>query len=350
MLPNNNSPRLRMIANGQIVGGATDAEVLSNNYYSADRFNASVALGLDPLSTAEFWSNETDILVELQFSLDGGASFTSLIQGAVDCVTIDPTLGLAHLTGRDLTAPLIETRTQETFANRTSSEIATLLAGRHSLTPRVTPTSTPVGRYYQSEHDSVTLDQFSRATTEWDLLVFLARWEGFDVFVTGTTLCFQPAANPANVTFTFCPSDVIDLKLERSLILAGGLSVVVKSWNSRQNSAFVQQAHGTTANSTSPTQNYIYVRPNLTPDAALKLANQKLTELTRHERTIEVRMPGELMLNARSIISLEGTGTDFDQAYYVDLIERRISYGTGMTQFIRAKNASPGAATDVGGT
>jgi hypothetical protein len=339
-----------MIANGQIVGGAMDAEVLSNNYYSADRFNASVALGLDPASTAAFWSNETDLLVELQFSLDGGASFTSLIQGAVDCVTMDPTLGLAHLTGRDLTARLIETRTQETFANRTSSEIATLLAGRHGLTPQVTATSTPVGRYYQSEHDSVTLDQFSHATTEWDLLVLLARWEGFDVFVAGTTLCFQPAANPADATFSFCPSDVVDIKLERSLILAGGLSVVVKSWNSRQNSAFVQQAQGRTANSAGPTQNYIYVRPNLTPDAALKLANQKLTELTRHERTIEVRMPGELMLNARSIISLEGTGTDFDQAYYVDLIERRINYGTGMTQFIRAKNTSAGTATGVGGT
>ena len=95
------------------------------------------------------------------------------MQGAVDSVSIDPTLGLVRLDGRDLTGSLIEARTQETFANRTSSEIAALLAGRHNLTPRVSSTTTPVGRYYQSEHDSITLSQFSRATTEWDLLVYL---------------------------------------------------------------------------------------------------------------------------------------------------------------------------------
>jgi hypothetical protein len=186
------APRLRVIANGQVIAGAMEAEVVSNNYFAADRFSASVALGIDQWAEASFWASEPNILLDIQFSLDGGASFTSLVQGAVDRVSLDPTFRLVYLDGRDLTASLIETPTQETFANRTSSEIASVLAARHNLTPRVSATSTPVGRYYQSEHDRTTLNQFSRTTTEWDLLVFLARHEGFDVFVQGQALYFQP--------------------------------------------------------------------------------------------------------------------------------------------------------------
>ncbi len=69
-----------------------------------------------------------------------------------------------------------------------------LLAGRHGLGAEVQPTKTPVGRYWQLEHDRITLDQFSRATTEWDLLVGLAEREGFDVWVGRGTLYFQPPA------------------------------------------------------------------------------------------------------------------------------------------------------------
>ena len=42
------------------------------------------------------------------------------------------------------------------------------------MTPVVTATTTPAGRYYQADHDKVTGGQFSRATTEWDLLCELA--------------------------------------------------------------------------------------------------------------------------------------------------------------------------------
>jgi len=342
------APRLRVIANGMILAGAIEADVVRNNHYGADRFNAMIALDADPWLGASFWASESDILVDVQFSLDAGASFTSLVQGAADSIIIDPVQGTLHLEGRDLTAALIETRTQETFANRTSSEIATLLAGRHNLTPIVTATTTPVGRYYESEHDRITLDQFSHSTTEWDLLIFLARQESFDVFIQGQSLYFQPTAQMGDIAIVLRPEDVTDIRLERSLTLARDIEVDVKSWNSHQNSAFVQRARaaGKSGKSGSgPPQRYVFVRPNLTPDAALKFAQQKLAELTRHERTIELTMCGELALTPRSVILLEGTGTDFDQAYYVDVIERRIRGSRGLAQHIRAKNTSPRTET-----
>lgn len=138
---------------------------------------------------------------------------------------------------------------------------------------------------------------------------------------------------------------MIDIKLERSLTLAGDIEVVIKSWNSRQNSAFAQQARasgrgGAQRSGTTP-QCYVFVQPNLTPDEALKFAQQRLTELTRHERTIRISMPGDLSLSPRSMIALEGTGTEFDQPYYVDVIERRLRQNGGLTQFVMAKNSSP---------
>jgi phage protein D len=345
------TPRLKVIANGQIILGAMEAEVISNNYYAADRFRASIALGIDPWAGASFWASESDILLDVQFSLDGGASFVSLVQGAVDSVNIDPTLGLVRLDGRDLTSALIEARTQETFANRTSSEIASLLAQRHNLTPQITPTTTPVGRYYQSEHDRITLSQFSCTTTEWDLLVFLARQEGFDVYVQGQALHFQPAAQATDLAVSLRPGDVIDLKLERSLTLAHDIEVVIKSWNSRQNSAFAQQARtsgqGSAQGSGETPLRYVFVQPNLTPDEALKFAQQRLAELIRHERTVRISMPGDLSLSPRSMIALEGTETEFDQLYYVDVIERRLRQNGGFTQFVMAKNSSPRTETTM---
>ncbi len=345
LAPTWRAPRLRLIANGQIIPGAMEAEVVSNNYYAADRFSASVALGADPWVAASFWSSQTDIMLDVQFSLDGGVSFTSLVRGAVDSVSIDPSFGVVWLHGRDLTAALVEARTQETFANRTASEIASLLAARHHLSPCVSPTTTVVGRYYQSEHDRITLNQFSHATTEWDLLAFLARQEGFDVFVEGTTLHFQPTTPTTQPAKSLRPEDVLDIKLERSLTLARDIEVVVKSWNSRQNSAFVQRARATGRRDAKRTgaqpQRYVFVQPNLTPDDALKLAQRKLAELTRHERCIRIDMPGELQLTPRSTIALEGTGTEFDQTYYIDVIERRLRHDGGLTQHIRARNTSP---------
>jgi len=355
LLPNDalipwRSPRLRIIANGTVLPGVISAEVFANNHYAADRFSAAISLGASPWTGAASWAAEPDILLDIQFSLDAGATFKSLIIGTVDTVALDPVIGEVRVDGRDLTGSLIETRTQETFTNRTASEVATILAIRHNLAPVVTSTTSPVGRYYQNQHDRITLGQFSRATTEWDLLVFLAQQEGFDVFVSGTDLHFQPASSAPDLIQPIRASDLINLRLERSLTLARDLEIVVKSWNSRNQSAFTQTAraarhvgssgqHGQSRSG--PPQRYVFVRPNLTQDAALKLAQQKLAELTRHERVLQATMPGELWLSPWSQLTLTGTGTEFDQAYFIDTIDRVLDFETGFSQHIRAKNSSP---------
>ncbi|MBS0558425.1 MAG: hypothetical protein JSR21_00040 [Proteobacteria bacterium] len=338
------SPRVKLLANGNQVSGCIDAQVTSTSHYGADRFRATVALGADLVATPEYWASESNILVDVQFSTDGGLSYVSLVQGLVDVVSIDLPAGLVYLEGRDLTSGLIETRTQETFANRTSSEIASILAERHSLTPVVADTSTPVGRYYQDEHDHITLNQFTRSMTEWDLITFLAAKEDYDVYVSGNSLHFQPFSEPSVASAVLSSSDFEDLRLERALTLARDITVTVKSWNTRQQTAFVQTARSSPGGgsfSAGPSQNYVYVRPNLTMSDALTIAQRKLAELSSHERVIEGTMPGELSLDRRSSFRLSGTGTDFDQLYFMDSIDRHLSLDHGFVQHIRAKNSSP---------
>jgi len=58
-------------------------------------------------------------------------------------------------------------------------------------------------------------------------------------------------------------------------------------------------------------------------------------------------MPGELALTPRSVLAIQGTGTDFDQTYFVDVLERSINPHAGFVQRIRAKNTSPRTETTI---
>lgn len=343
MLSNNvRRPRLLATVNGAVVANALTARIISNNFYAADRFSLVAALGT---STPYDWLSSDRMAVQIGVALDGAGE--TLIEGEVDQVELDPIRRTATLTGRDLTARLIEARTQESFSNRTASEIATLLAGRRGLAADITRTTTPVGRYWQLQRDRITLDQFSRATTEWDLLVTLAGLEGFDVWVSGQTLHFRPRAATLapSATLRATPglANVTALRLERALTLARDIEVVVKSWNARQQQSFLRRARRRRGGAAGEPQRYVYVVPNLMPDEALKLAQRKLEELTRHERRITAEMPGELSLTPRQRIRLDGTGTDFDQEYWIDEITRTLHPTQGFTQTLLARNASTGS-------
>ena len=351
LVPSVRHPRLQVLANGSPLAGVREAEVSANSHFGASRFSVAIALGADPQWTADYWSAQSSVTLEVQVGFvpdgapDSAAAWVSLILGAADTVDIEFPEQLVRVQGRDLTAALLTARTQETFANQTSSEIAATIAARQNLTPVVTTTSTLAGRYYELEHDQLTLGQFSRASTEWDLLVFLAQQEGFDVFVEGSSLYFQPPqADPTSPNATLRPvatangsANLIDLRMERCLALAGNVGVTVKSWNSRQGIAYTQSAGNAGA---AQAQNYQLVRPNLLPDQASALAQNWLGMLIQHERVITAHMPGELVLTPRSVVALEGTGTAFDQIYYVDTIERQIRFNGGFVQHVRAKNST----------
>lgn len=341
------APRLLVLANGAPVAGAIAAHVTSTGWHGADTFSVRAATSGDPRLTPAFWAQATDIAIEVQIDL--GFGFTSLIEGLADRVDLDPIQGVVHLAGRDRSAALIEARTRETFANQTASDIATLLAGRHGLAAIVTPTTTPVGRYWQLEHDRITLDQFSRATTEWDLLVGLADREGFDVWVRGSALYFQPRASVVAaeavlrpVATVNGPANVTALRLERAHTLARDIALTVNSWSSKMGKGFAYTARSSGNASSASPQDYQFVLPDLTVDVAQRIAQTRLAELVAHERVVIAEMPGEVFLDAHAMLRVEGTLTDFDQDYRIDEISRSIDPRAGFRQTVRARGASAG--------
>jgi phage protein D len=352
-------PRLLALVGGRSIPGLLAAEVHMNNWYKGDRWRAEFAQTSDSTFTPAWWADlggtGPGVQFDLRFSLDGGQSYTSLIIGNVDRVTMDPLTGLIEAEGRDLSSVFIEAKTQETFLNQTSSQVAQTLATRHGMTADVDPTTTLVGRWYEIDHDHITLGQFSRTTTEWDLLAYLAGREGFDLYVTGTTLHFrQPVASTAPAwPVRIQPgqpvvANVTDLRLERALTLAKDIEVWVRSWSAKQGRGFTKKARAVGAKSASAaqsanqvgttTQRYIYVIPNLSEADAQARANAILADLSKHERKIEFSAPGDLTLTPRNMVQLTGQGTQFDQLYHVDVVTRRVAFNEGFTMHVAAKN------------
>jgi phage protein D len=336
-------PRLLALADGLPIPGAASAHILSTSHATADRFRLTVAL---TPATAAAWADRDSALIDLLVSLDG-VSWSSLIQGNIDQIRLDPIAQRLNLEGRDLSSRLIDTGLAETFANHTSSDIASQFAVGAGLTPNVASTRTPIGAYWQLEHDHIILAAHCRARSQWDLLLQLAAREGFDLWVSGVTLHFQPSNLSATKPVILRPSDFTALTLERSLTLARDISVTVQSWNSKQGKGVTQTAT-TRRSSSDPPLKYTYLVPNLSAAAAQSIAQTRLVELTRHERVIEADLPGELSLMPRQQIVLQSTNTGFDQSYWIDTITRRLSFQGGFNQSLRARNAVPGLTITEG--
>ena len=340
-------PAARVLVNGSPIIGVVRAEVISNNYFSADCFKIEFAIGDAPLSPPAFWANLLGIEADVQFSQDG-VGFTSLIIGQVDSVVLDQVSSRVLVSGRDYTAALTEAVVEESFSNRTASEVVEILAAENGLAYTAAPTTTIIGRYYEDAHAISGLDQFSRLTTQWDLLVYLARQEGFDLFFSGRVLNFQPSGQSAQ-SMVVTSQDCTALRLKRSLVLSRDIELTIRSWNSRQQTAYVQSFLGVAAGGgATPPIKYRTTHPNLTPDQITSLGFRRIAELASHERCVEIEMPGELVLTPRDQLTVVGTSTQFDQIYQVQAIHRCLHPGSGFGELITAVSAMPRSVTVTG--
>lgn len=339
-------PRARVLTAGIEISGVISMNVTSNNYFQSDGFRVSFALNPSKNFNAAWWGDPTrqQIILDIQASVDGGQTWTSLIIGQVDHISIIPEQGLCEVDGRDLTAYFIGNKTQDTFINKTSSQVAELLAERRGLIADVTPTTTLVGRYYSDDHDRMTPGQFVRTTTEWNLLCSLAQHEQFDVYVTGRTLHFHPTTPPDSDPYLVIwqpnePwSNTVSMHLQRSMYMAKDVQVVVRSWNSRSGRA-VTKTSGFAKDGKA--QIFSFVVPNLTEAEAQDLANRKRAEITKHERLFEFTRPADLILQPRMLVKIQGFGAGWDQALNVDSVSRTMDFESGFTMSVRTKSYRP---------
>ncbi len=328
---------MRLLADGVEVAGVIDAQVASNSHFSADRFRVRLAAREGVLEAVD--------APGVRFSVEAGLNgdWARLVLGEADSVMFDPVRRVVEVSGRDLAALLVDSVVDEVFANRTAGEVATLLAGRHGLRAEVAATSTLVGRYYQSEHDRMTLGRSARVSSEWDLLAFLAGREGFDLFVEGDALRFGPRETSEAVVVR--PADCVGVRLEHSLGMARQIEVTVRSWDQAGARAVVQVARGgggAGGKAVGRVWKQGVVRPNLPAEEAQRLADRVVADLVRHERCVVLTMPGELGLSARSVVRLEGTDSDWDRAYAVSEVTRQVGVRHGFVQTVRLQGLSGG--------
>ncbi len=313
-----------MSIDGVAVAGAIAAEIDQVSHFAADRFVVSFAMQAALNGGVAFFAG----LGAGNMSIGLGAQafgYQTLLVGRIDNIRIDLSRSVAVLTGRDMSAVLIDTEISETFANRTASQIATSIAGRHGLAANVTSTATPVGQYYELDYAKTGLGLNSYAGTEWNLLSWLAMLEGFDLSVTGATLNFGPAVSAAPVALS--PQDCTALTFDTATSLAA--TATVKSWNVR-NKAVVSQTAGADDGTVST-----LIRPNLTDQQAAAIASNRLTDIAAHKTLLLATMPGELSMAPGARVSLSGTNSPFDQTYQLDTIRRGID-ASGFSQMIRA--------------
>ena len=336
-------PRCRVTVNGVVLGGVAEVEVTSASHFTADGYRVVAALGGTGVFDEAYWAASEDDEVTILAGVDG--LLLPLMTGQVDEAEYDVVGRTVTLTGRDLSARFLDHKTSEKFQNLTASEIAQQLALRRGLDSDVTATKDKAGKYYQIDHVTLSNEQ-----TEWDLLCYLAEREGFDVWVAGTTLFFQPppaGQTPYVLLWSDRPnyaSNCTALSLTRSQTLAKDVIVKVKSWNQAQEEAFtvtVKTAKAKTREKGGEAQVYSYTVPNLSRAQAQKYAERTAAQITKHERTLSASLPGDSLLTTRRTVQLVGTGTDWDQVYFPETVTRRLSLAEGYTMELRAKNHSP---------
>ena len=327
--------------------------ITSTNNYSGDTFNASLAPARSATGPGSFewWCAQDKVTVLLQMGWVGAGAdesqvaWITMLTGIVDHVSSDPIQGTVDIDGRDLTALLRDSERTVNVTNQTTSEVATAIATSVGLTPVVTATTTQAGKSAHGDYGQAGLKGGNRAGNNWDALVELARQDGFDLFVQGNELHYQPPAAmdspPWVVSCVLDPatrvpkSNAINLTMNRKLFLASGVQVSVRSFHSQTAELATAQAGSSDANA----RQYSVVRPNLTNAQAQTLAQRYVDELMRHERTITGSAPGDLVLTPRVMMSLAGTRTPADQSYYPLTITRTIDSRGFVMQFL-ANNRS----------
>jgi len=350
------SPGIRAQINGAAVDSIMYADITKDGSCKTSRFELTISTSG---ATADSqWLNQIDGKVQaaIYVRMQPDDAEVSMFEGMVDSIAINPIAGTAQVFGRDYSSVLVSTTYQDSFCNQTASEIATCIAERHGFTPNITATSTMVGSYLYDGYNQVLLNVHSRVISEWDLLTQLARSEGFQMFVDGSTLVFAPAAALSRTSMPIEPADVIAMKFHQICPVSDQTTISVKSWNSWLGQALSysdgQSPRQSTLNfsnlSADPGTEIAIVRPNLSSQDAELLVTQHLNLLNEMSLTIEIDMPGETVLQPGDLLTVASGNAMFDGDYIARSVRRRFSAKAGFVQSIHGVTAAANPSPQVG--
>jgi phage protein D len=335
--------RVEVLLNGDQTPGLLRASVSTTNHFSADTYALTFAIGNSSPKDIAFWSILSSGLIEVTAvtSTIYGPTFQSLITGLIDTIHIDPIQRTVGIEGRDLSSSMIDSYRQQDFVNQTASEIVATIAQYHNLAPVVTPTTGNIGRYYSDGYTKLSLGQFSRLQSDWDLVVQLARQNNFDVFVEGQSLYFQPDNGFDGPPLPVSLRQVQSARIERNIGISPNTAAKVQSWNSQNMAAYDSgnSSVGTIAADQSASARnlpFLFSGSNYTAQQVTDAAERYTAELTRLGTVLNLGMPWDLSFAPRVACLLQGTDSVFDTIYRIESVERHYCSTSGSTQLIRA--------------
>ena len=337
------APRLRVDINGVIINSIVHAEVVNRGSYKSSDFEltASITGNIRDRRWLSAVSGRATVQIYMYSGIFGVGP--PIFQGLADSISIDQTNGIARISGRDYSSVLIDSTYQDSFCNQTASEIANSIAARHGFNSNVFTTSRMVGTYQDNSYNQFLLNSHSHITSEWDLLTQLARSEQFELFVDGNVLVFAPSISlPRNNTLIDV-GEVIGIRFHKNLPLSDQTTLTVKSWNSWLGLALYHSDGQSISSDTASTLDFsdkqgveiAIFKPNLSPVDAEQLANRSLNLIKEQMLTVQITMPGEILMKPRDVITISGSQSSFDTNYVVRSVRREFSTTAGFIQYVQ---------------
>lgn len=264
---------------------------------------------------------------------------TQVMDGEMDTCewTFDGTMGESlTLHGRNKTGAMIDTKVTETYPNRTASDIARLFAQEHGLTAVVTQTTEFAGSYYNQRAASI-----GKETSQWDLLLFLAKRENYIVRVRGRELRFGPYdtvvpdTTPIQYAWGY---DVESLTIERSPHAARDVVVHVLSYDRDHKRRIKETATSTTQAAERIGQNrgrakyeLTFQVPGLTRQQAQNRAKRILADYSRKQLLGRMSAAGNVDLSVDRQVRVDGVGKGLSASYYLSRVVHSFDESGGYT-------------------
>ena len=328
--------------------------VVNNSFLEADTFDLTLIANRLPAAMNAVWfaSLAADTFVEIF----GGTTttpdnpnpseLTSFIYGRIDDIEFEPVHGTLSLKGRDLTGAFIDAKVAANYTNQTSSQIVATIAAKHGIATKITTTNTRVGNNYSQDTLELTANR-----SEWDLLAFLARQEGFvvniingaggpflyfgsDLTGSGTTLSVKYQV-PSNARGS-PTANVMTMRFARVMTVAKGISVTVSSgprWNPTSTGSYPSKTRQIAPGRASPfgaeTAYYFNVPAGATPQQCVAKARSIYNQIIQHAMKVDFTLPADVTTDVTSTVVVTGTGTAFDQTYYPRAVTRTMKFEDG---------------------
>jgi phage protein D len=268
------------------------------------------------------------------------ADLTQVMDGYMDTAEFNFSEGggeTVTLNGRNKVGALIDTKVVDKFPNKTASAIASAFAAEHGLTAIATDTTELAGSYYKQQGAALGAE-----TTQWDLLLYLAKRENFIVRVRGNELLFGPygtvVADSTPIQYTY-GYDIETLYIERSPHAARDVVVTVLTYDRNGKKRIKEVASSTTQAAQRLQQqvgrrakyDLVYNIPGLTRQQAQNRAQQLLGEFSRKQIIGRITAAGNPALSVDRQIALNGAGQGLDGTYYLNRIVQRFGVSMGYT-------------------